>query len=197
MAWDTEGTKRKILDAATAQFAASGPDGTTIEWIAKQAGVNKERVYNYFGGKSALFEQVLREQVTTAAAAVPVPSSSPEDVGEYAGRLYDYLLENPSLIRLLQWEALTLPGDVPDEAQRTRMYAQRTAEFAHGQNAGRLSRVFDPDLLNVLILGLVGYWIMLPQVARMVSGPAEAEGEAQRRRAAIVEAARRLAWSTS
>ena len=46
MAWDTEGTKRKILLAAVDEFAAHGPDGTTIERIAKAAGVNKERVYN-------------------------------------------------------------------------------------------------------------------------------------------------------
>ena len=59
MAWDTEGTKRKILDAATTEFADRGPAGTTIERIAKLAGVNKERVYNYYGGKSELFARVL------------------------------------------------------------------------------------------------------------------------------------------
>ena len=60
VAWDTEGTKRKIKDAATVEFADRGPDGTTIEQIAKKAGVNKERVYNYFGGKKELFAAVLR-----------------------------------------------------------------------------------------------------------------------------------------
>jgi AcrR family transcriptional regulator len=60
MAWDTEGTKRKILEAAASEFAQRGPDGTTVERIAGLAGVNKERVYNYFGGKPALFARVLR-----------------------------------------------------------------------------------------------------------------------------------------
>ena len=55
MAWDTEGTKRRIMQAATTEFAQHGPDGTTVERIARRAGVNKERVYNYFGGKRALF----------------------------------------------------------------------------------------------------------------------------------------------
>ena len=41
MAWDTEATKRRILDAAVAEFAAHGLDGTTIERIAGVAGVNK------------------------------------------------------------------------------------------------------------------------------------------------------------
>src|SRR3954463_3806928 len=104
MAWDIEGTKRKILDAAACEFARSGPDGTTIERIAKLAGVNKERVYNYFGAKPALFSRVLRDQLTTAAIQVPERASE-DDVAEYAGRLYDYLRQHPELARLLQWEA--------------------------------------------------------------------------------------------
>ena len=71
MAWDTEGTKRKIKDAATAEFTLRGPAGTTVERIAKRAGVNKERVYNYFGSKDRLFSAVLRDELTRAAEAVP------------------------------------------------------------------------------------------------------------------------------
>ena len=48
MAWDTESTKQKIKGAALAEFTAHGPDGTTVERIAKRAKVNKERIYNYF-----------------------------------------------------------------------------------------------------------------------------------------------------
>ncbi len=60
MGWDVEGRKRRILDAAVAEFAAHGPHGTTIERIAKAAGVNKERVYTHFGGKDILFATVMR-----------------------------------------------------------------------------------------------------------------------------------------
>ena len=49
MAWDTENTKQKIKNAALTEFTAHGPDGTTVERIAKRAKVNKERIYNYFG----------------------------------------------------------------------------------------------------------------------------------------------------
>ncbi|MBB2893754.1 TetR family transcriptional regulator [Flexivirga oryzae] len=193
MAWDTEGTKRKIVDAATAQFALTGPAGTTIERIAKEAGVNKERVYAYYGGKDALFAHVLAEQMRTATASVPVPSTGPDDVAAYAGRLFDYLDQHPHLLRLLQWEALTITGGVPDEQHRREMYAERTGELAQGQATGNLTSSFDADLLNVLILGVVGYWTMVPQVARMIAGPSDGPHEKERRRAAVVEAARRLA----
>lgn len=190
MAWDTEGTKRRILEAATAQFVAKGPDGTTIEKVARESGVNKERVYNYFRGKSGLFEAVLREQVVSAAAAVPVPTTGPDDLGEYAGLLYDYLQERPELMRLLMWEALTM-DEVVDESDRRAMYADRTADLARGQATGALSGALDPDLLNVLILGIVGYWSMLPQVSCIITG-GDSEAEQARRRAAVVEAARRM-----
>jgi AcrR family transcriptional regulator len=193
MAWDTEGTKRKILDAATTEFADRGPAGTTIERIAKLAGVNKERVYNYYGGKAELFARVLREQLAAAAQNVPVESLSHEDIGEYAGQLYDYHRDHPALARLLQWEALTFEAEVPEEDQRREYYGHKTAALADGQAAGMISSTVAPDLLHFLLLSLAAYWAVLPQVARMITvDSAEAEAEHDRQRAAVVEAAHRL-----
>jgi AcrR family transcriptional regulator len=193
MAWDTAGTKRKILDAATREFAQRGPDGTTIERIAKLAGVNKERVYNYFDSKTALFARVLREQLATAAQDLPLDATNPDGIAEYAGRLYDYHREHPELARLLQWEALTFEAEVPEEDQRREYYGHKTAALADGQAAGTISSTVAPDLLHFLLLSLAAYWAVLPQVARMITvDSADAEAEYDRQRAAVVEAAHRL-----
>src|SRR6266567_1802315 len=89
MAWDTEGTRRRLKEAATAEFAEHGPDGTTMARIAERAGINKERLYKYFGDKQALFETVLTDELDKLAASVaPVPGF--EDIGEFAGRTFDY-----------------------------------------------------------------------------------------------------------
>jgi AcrR family transcriptional regulator len=193
MAWDTDGTKRKILDAATSAFADRGPDGTTIERIAKAAGVNKERVYNYFGGKTELFARVLREQLATAAHDVPLDSTSADDIAEYAGRLYDYHRQHPELARLLQWEALAFTGEVPEEQARREYYGHKSSALAAGQSAGTITSTVAPDLLHFLLLSLAGYWAALPQVARMITGTgADDAAEDARRRAAVVEAACRL-----
>lgn len=192
MAWDTEATKRKILDAAVREFAANGPDGTTIERIAKAAGVNKERVYNYFGGKRDLFATVLRDELAKVAQAVPVASFATEDVGEYAGQVYDYHRTRPELTRLLRWEGLAFDGEVPDEAQRREYYGYKTAAVTSGQDAGTLTGDIDADHLTFLILSLAGWWSAVPQVARMITGE-DTEAEHARRRASIVTAARRLA----
>ena len=192
MAWDTEGTKRKIKEAAVDEFARFGPDGTTIERIAKSAGVNKERVYNYFGGKRSLFATVLRDELAEVARAVPVESFAEEEIGDYAGRVYDYHRERPELNRLLRWEGLVFDGEVPDEESRREHYGHRAVAVAEGQENGTITRSIDADHLTFLILSLAGWWTAVPQVARMITGE-PTEEEHARRRASVVEAARRLA----
>ena len=110
MAWDTESTKQKIKGAALAEFTAHGPDGTTVERIAKRAKVNKERIYNYFGNKQELFRGILREELEQIAQTVGLTSFASEDIGDYAGRMYDYHREHPDLMRLLRWGSLTIDG---------------------------------------------------------------------------------------
>ncbi len=162
MAWDTEGTKRKIREAATEEFAQHGPDGTTIEKIAKKAGVNKERVYNYFGGKKELFAAVLRDELAKVAQSVPVASF-----------------------------ALAFDGEVPDESQRREYYAYKTAAVVGGQEAGTITRDTDAAHLMLFVLSIAGWWSTVPQVTRMLCGP-PTEDEHGSRRAAVVAAARRL-----
>lgn len=193
MAWDVEGTKRKIIDAATVEFVAHGQHGTTIERIARRAGVNKERVYNYYGGKAELFALVLRDKVAEGAGAVPFRPSGVEEVAEFEGRLIDYNREHPELIRLLMWEALAYTETVPDEDKRVAMYRQRTGELEAGQRAAALTDELDADMLHVMLLALAGYGALLPHVVRMITGHDASE---DRYRGAVIEGARRLATPT-
>src|SRR5437868_7070456 len=89
MAWDTEGTRRRLKEAATAEFAEHGPDGTTMAAIAERAGINKERLYKYFGHKQALFETVLTDQLDKPAApqvARMLTGADDSDPAEHARR---------------------------------------------------------------------------------------------------------------
>lgn len=192
MAWDTEGTKRKILEAAVDEFARLGPDGATIDRIARSAGVNKERVYNYFGDKRGLFAAVLRSELAKVAQAVPVESFADEDIGEYAGRVFDYHGEHPALSRLMRWEGLCFDGEVPDETLRREYYGCKVRAVAEGQQQGVVTSALPADHLAFLVLSLAGWWSAVPQVARMLTGE-EDGAERARRRASVVLAARRLA----
>jgi AcrR family transcriptional regulator len=192
MAWDTEGTRRRLKQAATAEFAEHGPDGTTMARIAGRAGINKERLYKYFGDKQALFETVLTDELDKLAASVaPVPGF--EDIGEFAGRTFDYHTAHPELVRLMLWEGLA--GDrVADEANRTAHYKVKARAYAAAQRDGILDGDLDPEHLVFMIIGLSAWWASAPQLARMLTGADDSDpAEHARRRASVVQAAERLA----
>jgi AcrR family transcriptional regulator len=191
MAWDTEGTRRPQRVAAAAEFAERGPDGTTMAAIAGRAGINKERLYKYFGDKQALFETVLSGELEKLAASVIPPAGGLEDIGEFAGRTFDYYAAHPELARLLLWEGLA-GGPVADQASRTAHYQDKARAYAAAQRAGILDDDIDPDHLVFLIIALAAWWFSVPQLAVMLTGEQNA-GEQARRRASVVRAAERLA----
>jgi AcrR family transcriptional regulator len=193
VAWDTEGTKRKILDAAAVELASKGPDGTTIEQIARLACVNKERVYKYFGGKAELFALVIREKLAAVEQVVPVSSCTPDGLAEYAGQLFDFAGAHPELVRLILWESLAFTGEVPGEQFRREFYGAKTDAFREAQDVGLISGDLPPDHLNFMLIALAVYWVAAPQVSRMMTGTEGSQpAESARRRASVVEAARRL-----
>jgi AcrR family transcriptional regulator len=193
MAWDTEGTRRRLKEAATVEFAERGPDGTTMARIAERAGINKERLYKYFGDKQALFETVLSDELEKLAASVPLPEGGLKDIGEYAARTFDYYATNPHLARLLLWEGLA-GGPVADEANRTTHYEHKKQAYAAAQRAGILASDIAPDHMVFLIIALAAWWYSVPQLAHMLTGTDnDDQAEHARRRASVVSAARRLA----
>jgi AcrR family transcriptional regulator len=188
VAWNTEETRRRLKEAAVVEFAAHGLAGTRVERIAARAGVNKERLYNYFGDKEQLFTTVLSDELARIAAAVPLDGL--RDVGEYAGRCFDYHAAHPHLVRLLQWEALEYgDGAVPDEEGRVAHYGRKVEAFRAAQADGVLDASPEAADLVFAIMALAAWWFAVPQVARMVTG----SDDPARRRAAVVDAARRLA----
>ena len=193
MAWDTEGTRRRLKEAATVEFAARGPDGTTMARIAERAGINKERLYKYFGDKQALFETVLSDELEKLAATVTLTGVGFEDIGEFAGRTFDYHAANPHLARLLLWEGLA-GGPVPDEANRTAHYQRKVQAVAAAQRDGVLDDDLDPAHLVFLLIALAAWWFSVPQLAHMLTGADPSDpAEHARRRACAVRAAQRLA----
>jgi AcrR family transcriptional regulator len=193
MAWDTEGTRRRLLEAATIEFAERGPDGTTMARIAERAGLNKERLYKYFGDKQALFETVLSGELEKLAAAVRPLAGGLEDIGEFAGRTFDYHAAHPQLVRLLLWEGLA-GGPPADEASRTAHYRAKAAAYAAAQRSGVLDDDLDPDHLVFLIIALAAWWLAVPQLAFMLTGSDGSDAdEHASRRASVVRAAERLA----
>jgi AcrR family transcriptional regulator len=57
---DATATRAAILQAAKAQFARGGYEGTPLREIAREAGVDVALIARYFGGKEGLFTEALR-----------------------------------------------------------------------------------------------------------------------------------------
>ncbi|MFI5709617.1 TetR family transcriptional regulator [Kribbella sp. NPDC051620] len=193
MAWDTEGTRRRLKDAATAEFAEYGREGTTMTRIAERAGINKERLYSYYGDKNALWEIVLTDELDRLASAVALTGAGLDDVGEFAGATYDYHAAHPELGRLLQWEGLTR-GPAADGERRSAHYREKVERFAQAQRDGVLDPELDPAHLVFALIALAAWWQTVPQLAELITGVGGDDlDERARRRAFVVDAARRLA----
>ncbi|MEU1391944.1 MULTISPECIES: TetR family transcriptional regulator [unclassified Nonomuraea] len=171
MAWNTERTRQLLLDAAVREFADHGPEAARLDRVAAAAGVNKERIYQYFGNKEQLFAAVLTWALKQLAEAVPLDEALAGDLPEYAGRVYDYHREHPQFIRLLHWEGLhRAAGPIAAGEQRGAHYASKLAALAAAQKAGALNADFAPSELLHAVIALAGWWYATPQLVHMIMG---------------------------
>ncbi|MHC0431760.1 TetR family transcriptional regulator [Streptomyces sp. O3] len=190
MAWDTARTKQLLLDAAVEEFADHGPEGARVARVATRAGVNKERIYQYFGSKEKLFVAVLEAELQKLAAAVPLTGEQAADLGDYAGRVFDYHRAHPHFVRLLAWEGLQCQDRVAAECERTDHYAEKIAAVAAAQKAGVLTDTVEAGQLLHAVIALTVSWFTLPQLARMLAPAAVAAGPAAQREALVTHARR-------
>ncbi|RAG86152.1 TetR/AcrR family transcriptional regulator [Streptacidiphilus pinicola] len=204
MAWDTARTQQLLLTAAVEEFAEHGPEGARIARIATRAGVNKERIYQYFGNKEQLFAAVLTAEMGKLAASVPLTPQHAEDLADYAGRCYDYHVANPHFTRLLAWEGLQRgagPGfgsgePLAAESERLAHYAEKVGAIAAAQRAEALTDELDPGRLMFAVIALVTSWIMLPQLTRLLFAPPNSPQPASDREA-IMLLARKMTTRSS
>jgi TetR/AcrR family transcriptional regulator len=118
-AHDAEGTREAILNAAEEVFAEHGFDGARIDTIAETAGYNKSLIFHYYGDKLGLYTAVLQridQQGNEFQIKVIGPLLADEGLTSDANKfrtflgtvvrwIFDLLIENPRMVRMLAWEA--------------------------------------------------------------------------------------------
>ena len=190
MAWDTERTMALLLAAATKEFSDKGRAGARMDRIAQAAGVNKERIYKYFGKKDDLFNAVLVAQLEHAFEELAIEGSGVKALGEYAGRLFDRCSSDGTLARLLLWEGLesgslsALSMTCEKHYSRTLTSLQKVLPWISSEDAAKL-------LLTVVTL--CNAWTVLPQPG--VPSHSDRSSGVQDRRALLVHTALILAES--
>jgi AcrR family transcriptional regulator len=176
------------MDAATAEFAAHGIAGARVDRIATAGDANKQLIYAYFGSKDDLFDAVLATQFAGLVNGVPFDAG---DVPGYVGRLFDYVLEHPEVLRLATWAGLERPTAVA--AFEAAPYRAKLDAIADAQGRGALDATFAPADLMALLLGLAAAWFTASEALRTSDDedPWAPERLQQFRRAAV-EATTRL-----
>ncbi|MRX42131.1 TetR/AcrR family transcriptional regulator [Agromyces kandeliae] len=87
-AGDAQQTRRAILDAARAEFAASGFTATSVRAVARRAEVDPALIAHHFGSKQALFlaaHEIPDDPLFLVGDAL---AAAPEDRGEVLARTF-------------------------------------------------------------------------------------------------------------
>ena len=103
-------SKQKILQAATRIFAEKGPNGARIDEISQESGINKQRIYAYFGSKEELYRQTLISVYAQAVENERLLNLREEDIPNMTKIILESFFRfhqaNPLFWRLLAWENL-------------------------------------------------------------------------------------------
>jgi AcrR family transcriptional regulator len=150
MARNAEETRRRIFDAAAAEFAEHGIAGARVERITEAAGVNNALLYRYFGSKRRLFDQVFAELSTRLVDAVPLDV---EDLPGYVDALGRYYARHPDIVRISAWYRLERDeGDPPGAIVES--MAAKVKQIAAAQADGRLTEAYPAATLLEILLNL-------------------------------------------
>jgi TetR/AcrR family transcriptional regulator len=111
---NSEATKTQILDAAEAEFAATGLSAARTEAIAAKTGVTKAMIYYYFQNKEELYRAVLERCFTEALGMMEQLQLDCVTPDLALVRLLEQLLccmsENPRIGCILTLEAIQNKG---------------------------------------------------------------------------------------
>lgn len=98
--------REKIMQAATQSFSMFGFKGTTVDHIAKIAGVGKGTIYTYFENKEIILQEIIqsliREMKENAENAIRPDRTAFENLHEVLYSVLLYRKEHELMIKLSQ-----------------------------------------------------------------------------------------------
>jgi AcrR family transcriptional regulator len=159
---DPEGMRKRILQAATAEFARHGYGGARIDRIAKAAGANKRMIYYHVGKKDVLYLAILERTYEHIRAAERRLNLETLAAGEAIAKLiaftWQYYLDNPEFIALLNNENLHRARYLRRSANVKQLHSPFVELIAdvlrRGAESGELRPGIDPVQLYISIAAL-------------------------------------------
>jgi len=164
---DAEATKRRILDAATAEFASHGYGGARVDQIAEAARTNKRMLYYYYGSKEALFLATLEaayDHIRAAERELHLEELSPlEALEELVRFTWNYFVRHPEFMMLLNAENQHRAKHLKRSQQVHTMNSPVIETIGVILRRGEKSKVvrpgIDPVQLYVSIAGLCYFYL--------------------------------------
>jgi AcrR family transcriptional regulator len=157
---DPDRTQEALLDAARAEFAAKGMAGARVSEIAARAGVNKQLISYYFGGKEGLYRALRDRWLEREQEFAPPTLSLPDLVASYVRNTVD----EREMARIFVRDALD-DADVPQHAAD-----DDVAEMRRRQEAGEIAKEIDPAFLFLALEALASAGVSFPADARNLTG---------------------------
>jgi len=163
---DAEASRRLLLRAARAEFAAKGLMGARVDEIARGAGLNKQLVYHYFGSKDGLYRAVLEgvyAEIREQERALSLDDLPPADAMEkLIGFSFDYLADHPDFIALLNDENGQGARHLGKSRRLHEMHSPLIAlirrTLRYGAERGAFRRDMDALQLYISIAGLAYFY---------------------------------------
>jgi AcrR family transcriptional regulator len=154
-------TKRRILEAAMAEFSKAGFAGARVGSIARRAKVSQQLLFHYFGSKRGLRSAAVEHFFKRVEGEAINEFSS---LARYMEETYAQVRKDHDATRLLIWESFELEElDPIEDERRSTIFHALVANCAREQAKGRISTFFEPKALAMTLLALP----MLPQVLPM------------------------------
>lgn len=154
---EDDASRKDILDCARALYIESGLRRTTMEDVAKRAGIGRATLYRRFNDKEQLFQAVIQRDAQRDLAAIQTAIAGQKSYLD--GLLEGYVLavrllySNPLLLRLLTTEPDTVLPFLTVNFGGLMAYARNFMAplIAQGQKAGHI-RDLPADMIAELIL---------------------------------------------
>lgn len=162
-----QATRRRILEAAIAEFTEKGLDGARVDEIATRAGANKRMLYAYFGAKEELWLAAL-EAVYAAMRAeesrLVVEHLPPEEgIAELVRFKLRYTAAHPEVVALLTSENLHRARYLRRSTQVQALYSPALAVLEallrRGAAEGRFRDGVDPVQLYISLTALSHFYL--------------------------------------
>ena len=174
---DGEDSRRRVLEAATDEFARSGFAGARVDRIAATARVNKAQMYAWYGSKDGLFDAVFARQLEQIVDGVPFTA---DDLAGYAVALYDSYLTDPHLVRLASWHRLERAPAGNLLVGHAGLTQPKLDAITRAQRDGTIVPGIRPDDVYAIVIALAGAWS--PISATFAASLDDPAGDHRRRR---------------